>query len=52
MKLASIRPHITFWAFRLAWVVAIALWGLALVPWFRTPESLPPEPVRLAFKGG
>ena len=52
MKLASIRPHITFWAFRLAWVVAIALWGLALVPWFRTPESLPPEPVRLALNGG
>ena len=52
MKLASIRPHITFWALRLAWVVAISLWGLLLVPWFRTPVSLPPEPVRLALNGG
>ena len=52
MKLASIRPHITFWALRLAWVVAIALWALALVPWFRPTESLPPEPVRLALNGG
>lgn len=51
MKLASIRPHITFWALRLAWVLAAALWGLALVPWFRTPETLPPEPVRLAMNG-
>ena len=51
VKLASIRPHITYWALRGAWVVAIALWGLALVPWFRTPESLPPEPVRLAMNG-
>ena len=30
-------------------MLAVALWGLALVPWFRTPESLPPEPVRLAM---
>ena len=51
MKLASIRPHITFWALRLAWVVAFAMWGLALVTWFRTPQPLPPEPVRLAMNG-
>jgi hypothetical protein len=51
VKLASIRPHITYWALRAAWVLAVALWGLALVPWFRTPESLPPEPVRLAMNG-
>jgi hypothetical protein len=52
VKLASIRPHIAFWALRLAWVVAIALWGVALVPWFRAPQSLPPEPVRLALNDG
>ena len=51
VKLASIRPYITYWALRLAWVVAVALWGLALVPWFRTPESPPREPVRLAMNG-
>jgi hypothetical protein len=51
VKLASIRPHITYWALRGAWVAAIALWGLALVPWFRTPPALPPEPVRLAMNG-
>ena len=49
MKLASIRPHLNYWALRAAWVLAIALWGLALVPWFREPVSLPPEPVRLAL---
>jgi hypothetical protein len=51
VKLASIRPYIAFWALRGAWVAAIALWGLALVPWFRTPPALPPEPVRLAMNG-
>ena len=51
VKFASIRPHVTYWALRAAWVLAVALWGLALVPWFRTPESLPPEPVRLAMNG-
>jgi hypothetical protein len=51
VKLASIRPHINLWALRAAWVLAIALWGLALVPWFREPVSLPPEPIRLAMNG-
>lgn len=51
MKLASIRPHITYWALRAAWVAAFAVWGLALVPWFETPRSQPPEPVRLAMNG-
>jgi hypothetical protein len=51
VKLASIRPHITYWALRLAWVVAIALWGLAVVPWFRAPQAPPDEPVRLAMNG-
>ncbi len=51
MKLASIRSHFSYWALRAAWVAAIALWGLALVPWFRAPPSLPPEPVRLALNG-
>lgn len=41
MKLASLRPHITFWALRGAWALAVALWALALVPWFRTsPPAL------------
>jgi hypothetical protein len=42
LKLASLRPHLTLWALRGAWALAVALWALALVPWFR-PQ--PPAPV-------
>jgi hypothetical protein len=38
VDLASIRPHLTYWALRGAWVAAAALWGVALVPWFGNPE--------------
>ncbi|MFI4929961.1 MAG: hypothetical protein ACHP83_06960 [Burkholderiales bacterium] len=41
MKLASLRPHITLWGLRAAWALAVALWALALVPWFKTPPPLP-----------
>jgi hypothetical protein len=51
VKFASIRPHITYWSLRLAWLTAIALWAVAVVPWFRTPQPPPPEPVRLAMNG-
>jgi hypothetical protein len=51
VKLATIRPHITFWTLRLAWAAAIALWAIALVPWLQAPRSLPAEPVRLAMNG-
>jgi hypothetical protein len=45
VKPASLRPHLKFWALRGAWLLAIALWALALVPWFKTP---PPVPVAVA----
>jgi hypothetical protein len=51
VKLASIRPYLTYWSLRLAWAVAVALWAIALVPWFKAPPSLPAEPVRLAMNG-
>ena len=41
MKLASLRPHIALWGLRAAWALAVALWALALVPWFRTPSPPP-----------
>ena len=41
MNLASLRPHLALWGLRSAWALAVALWGLALVPWFKTP---PPQP--------
>jgi hypothetical protein len=41
LKLASLRPYIALWGLRAAWALAVALWALALVPWFKTP---PPPP--------
>ncbi|HEU5297115.1 MAG TPA: hypothetical protein VFU71_20205 [Burkholderiaceae bacterium] len=41
MKLASLRPHVAIWGLRGAWVLAVTLWALALVPWFRTPPPAP-----------
>ena len=41
MKLASLRPHVALWGLRAAWALAVALWALALVPWFKTPPALP-----------
>jgi hypothetical protein len=42
VKLASLRPHLAFWGLRSAWVLAVALWALALVPWFEAPAPAPP----------
>jgi len=39
VKLASLRPHLAIWGLRGAWALAVALWALALVPWFRTPPA-------------
>lgn len=41
MNLASLRPHLVLWGLRCAWALAIGLWALALVPWFKTPRPLP-----------
>jgi len=43
LKLASLRPHIALWGLRAAWALAVALWALALVPWFKTPPPLPAQ---------
>jgi len=42
LKLASLRPHIALWGLRGAWALALALWALALVPWFKAPPAQPP----------
>ena len=42
MKLASLRPHLALWGLRGAWALAVALWALALVPWFKAPPPQPP----------
>jgi len=36
---ASLRPYVTLWGLRGAWALAIALWALALLPWFAEPPS-------------
>ena len=41
MNFASLRPHLVLWGLRCAWALAIGLWALALVPWFKTPRPLP-----------
>jgi len=37
LKLAALRLHAALWGLRVAWALAIGLWALALVPWFRDP---------------
>jgi hypothetical protein len=44
LKLASLRPHLALWGLRGAWALAVALWVVALVPWFRTPAPSPLTP--------
>ncbi|HEX6018920.1 MAG TPA: hypothetical protein VFZ28_12555 [Burkholderiaceae bacterium] len=39
MNQASLRPYIALWGLRSAWALAIALWALALLPWFAAPPS-------------
>ncbi|HET7524718.1 MAG TPA: hypothetical protein VFK10_02140 [Burkholderiaceae bacterium] len=39
MKPASLRPYIRLWGLRGAWALAVALWALALVPWFKSPDA-------------
>jgi hypothetical protein len=41
LNFASLRPHLVLWGLRCAWALAIGLWALALVPWFKTPRPLP-----------
>jgi hypothetical protein len=49
LKLASLRPHLALWGLRAAWALAVALWALALVPWFKTP---PPQPIAQGMAPG
>jgi hypothetical protein len=51
LKLASLRPHLTLWGLRGAWALAVGLWALALVPWFRTPSLAPVERPRATAPG-
>lgn len=37
MSLASLRPYIALWGLRGAWTLSVALWALALLPWFVAP---------------
>lgn len=39
MNPASLRPYVALWGLRSAWALAIALWALALVPWFAAPSG-------------
>jgi len=41
LKLSTLRPHIALWGLRAAWALAVALWAIALVPWFKTPPPAP-----------
>jgi len=39
LSLATLRPYLALWGLRGAWTLSIALWALALVPWFAPPPA-------------